>query len=262
MGSMTRQKQSPILAGITFGVLVTPPRAGSADGHAGTEARTPEPGQISTQGYGELRVRPDSFRTRLGVEAQAETLEKARTEVNTRMQQVTQALNGLDIEGLTLQTETLQIFPVYDQPREGGDAPAIVGYRAVNSLSAELRGASREELGDLASRVVDAAVSAGANEVRGIEFFLEDASDARKKALQEAVNDAERNARAMAEAAQVELAGVKSIDGAPDQGGPLFRSFDLAAREAGAGAPPTPIETGETVISSRVTATFAFRRPR
>ncbi len=260
MGSMVRQNQSPILAGITFGVLVTPPRAGSADTHAGSEARAPEPGQISTQGYGELRVRPDSFRTSLGVEAQAETLEKARSEVNARMQQVTDALKGLEIEGLTLQTETLQISPVYDQPREGGAPPAIVGYRAANSLSAELRGASRQALGDVAAQVVDAAVSAGANEVRGIQFFVEDAAKERLKALQAAVTDAERNARAMAEIAQVELAGVKSIDGAPDQGGPLFRAFDLAAREAG--APSTPIETGETVISSRVTATFAFRLPR
>lgn len=259
MAFMARLKQSPIIAGITLGILVAAPLASAAETPQASEGAPRQERLISTQGYGEVRVRPDSFRASAGVEAQADTLEKARTEVNTRMQRVTQALNKLRIEGITLQTEMLQIFPVYDQPREGEGLPKIVGYRAQNTLTVMVRGADDQRLGEVAARVVDAAVAAGANNVSGISFFLKDASGARRKALQEAVSDAERNARAIAEIAQVQLSGLVSIDGAPELGGPMLRAFDLA--EA-AGASSTPIETGETVISSRVTASFAFRLPR
>jgi uncharacterized protein YggE len=175
------------------------------------------------------------------------------------MQNVTQALNRLRIAGLTLQTETLQITPIYSRPREG-ELATIVGYQAANAVRATVRGAEYQRLGDLAARVVDAGVSAGANEVRGIGFFVDDPSDARRRALQEAVNDAERNARAIAQAAEVTLSGVRSIEGSPElMGGPMLFAAERAMAMDGA---PTPIEAGETVISSRVSAKFTFRRGR
>jgi uncharacterized protein YggE len=63
----------------------------------------------------------------------------------------------------------------------------------------------------------------------------------------------------MAQAANVTLEGLHSLDGAPDYfSGPIFRAVSVAE----AGGPPTPILTGEIVISSRVTASFAFRAQR
>jgi uncharacterized protein YggE len=253
MKLMARLRQSPLLAGVTLGVLLITPSMASA--HGPEAARERDERLITSQGYGEVRVRSDSFRVSLGVTAQADTLEKARNEVNTRLQRVIQAINRLKIQGLVLETETLQITPIYEPPREDGQPPKIVGYRAENGISATLRGADVERLGDLAARVVDASVNAGANEVRGITFFVDNPSEARRRALQEAVNDAERNARAMAQAANVTLEGLHALEGAPEFfAGPAFR-----AAEAG-GAPSTPILPGETVISGRVTAIFAFRR--
>lgn len=256
MAMIEKIRKSPLLAGITLGLLVMGPAASAQEPASGEEAQQH---LISTQGYGEVRVRPDSFRTTVGVEARAQTLEQARSEVNAKMQRVTQALNRLRIEGLTLQTETLQIFPIYSRPAEG-ELATIVGYQASNAVSATVRRADYQRLGDIAARVVDAAVGAGANEVRGIGFFVEDAGEARRRALQEAVNDAERNARAIAQAAEVTLVGLHSLEGSPERmGGPMLFA---AERAMGSGGEPTPIETGETVISSRVTATFDFRRGR
>src|SRR4051794_32804110 len=68
---------------------------------------------ITTDGYGEVRVAPDSLRMDVGAEARATTLEQARSDVNSRMQAVLQSIRGLGIEGLTLQTAILQVSPVY-----------------------------------------------------------------------------------------------------------------------------------------------------
>ncbi|HSO00116.1 MAG TPA: SIMPL domain-containing protein [Candidatus Nanopelagicales bacterium] len=257
MNIVERMKKAPMLAGVTLGLLVMGPAAALAQAPETTGAGVREERLISTEGYGEVRVRPDSFRTTIGVQAQAETLEQARNEVNTRMQRVTQAINRLRIPGLVQQTELLQISPVYNRPPEG-EAARIVGYRASNAVSVTVRGVDQARLGDLAARVIDAGVSAGANDLRGISFFVQDPSEARRRALQEAVNDAERNARAMAQAAEVSLVGLHALQGAPEfSGGPMLRTFAMEA-----GAPSTPIEAGETLITSRVNASFTFRRTR
>jgi uncharacterized protein YggE len=254
MAMIERLKRLPLLAGLTLGLLATVPVA-SAQAQPAVPGQETQARLISTQGYGEVRVRPDSFRTTVGVEARAETLEQARNEVNTKMQRVTEALNRLGIEGLTLQTETLRILPIYSRPREG-ELATIIGYHAANAVSATVRRGDYERLGDVAARVVDAAVRAGANEVRGISFFIDDASVARRRALQEAVNDAEANARAMAQAAEVILLGLHSMQGSPERmGGPMLIAFERGAADGA----PTPIETGEVVISSSVTASFDFR---
>ena len=57
-----------------------------------------------------------------------------------------------------------------------------------------VRGGAYEELGAQASKIVDTAARAGANDIGGIAFFVNDARDAQTKALQAAVRDAERNA--------------------------------------------------------------------
>jgi hypothetical protein len=249
-------KQSSFLAGLALGVMTLAPQSAEAAAPSGAREERPSAEQrsITTHGSGEERVRPDSFRVSVGVEAQAETVDKAQNEVNTKMQRVIQELNRLRIPGLVLQTQTLQLYPIREVP-QGDELPKIIGYRAANSVTATVRGGAYEDLGAQASKIVDIAARAGANDIGGIAFFVSDDRDAQTKALQAAVRDAERNARAMADAAGVSLGEIESLEGGPERSGPMFRAVALEARGA-----PTPIEIGESVITARVTARFAFRR--
>ena len=248
-------KRSSLFAGLLYAVTALMPQPAAAQEIPEDQARAR---LITTTGVGEVRIRPDALRVVVGVQAQAQTVEQAQNEVNARMARVLQAIRNLRIAGLVLQTETLQISPVYAR-QEGNELPRIVGYRASNNVSVTVRGPAFENLGAQASRIVGAAVGAGANELAGISFFASDLRDAEQRSLREAVSDAQRNARTMADAAGIALGPLAALNGGPERGGLPFADMALRAGFAGG---PAPIETGEIVVTSRVTASFAIQPRR
>jgi uncharacterized protein len=244
MSAMKQFSRNAGLAGLTLGFMALLPAPASA-------ASRPEEGVISTQGSGQVRVCPDSLRVDIGAEAQAKTLEQAQTEVNRRIQRVLQALNKLRIPGLSLQTQTIQLSPIRETDARR-EPPRIIGYRAENSVQATLLGAAPDELGPLASRLVDTAIRAGSNTVSNIGFFVQNVQEAQDRALAAAVRDAERKARTMASAAGGTLGKLQSLESASSyQAGLEMRAFDAVAER-------TPVATGERVITSNVSARFRF----
>jgi hypothetical protein len=215
---------------------------------------------ISTQGSGEVRIVPDSLRADVAVEADSKTLAEARQEAGEKMEQVLGALRGLQIEPLTLRTQTLQFEPIFRE-RTAGESrlPEIIGYRATHSILVTVRGISSDKLGDAASQIIDAALGAGATMAGGIGFFVSDPAPARREALALAVKDAEQSARAMADAAGVDLRGVMSLDGSAGRPAAL-RAFGLESFAAARDTARTPVEIGETTISAAVSARFHFTR--
>jgi uncharacterized protein len=214
---------------------------------------------ITTQGQGEVKILPDSLQVTVGVESEATTLVQARTQNNQKTQKTVQAIKALNIPNLVLKTQYLQVNPVQSY-QEKNRLPRIIGYRATNSLLVTVTKAGPDKLGEYGSQIVDTALNAGANNAGGIQFYLEDMQSARRQALQEAVRDARQNAQAMAEAAGVTLSGVYSLEGTPQYGGGPIRMY--AARESmdsvAQPVPATPVEIGETTITSTVTARFKF----
>jgi uncharacterized protein len=250
MALLRSVKQRLVLTGLLFGVVTGLPRSAAAGEPQGDGDEV-----ITTQGYGELRVRPDSLRTSIGVETRAATLQKARNDVNARMQRIIRALTALRIPSASLQTQTLQFYPVYGEDR---DKPRkITGYSATNRISVTVTGATPTDLGEYASRVIDTALQNGANIVGGIDFFLRDTTAVQGRALAAAVENATQNARAMAEAGKVKLTKLHSMQQTSEGGFTPLR-FEAAARIAGSAA--TPVETGEIVVSSNVTARFSFTK--
>lgn len=212
---------------------------------------------ITTSGRGEIVSKPDAMRAELGVEVQAKTLDQAQSELSRKMANVTSAIEKLGLEGLTLQTATLEIQPVEGKP-EAGRAPKIVGYRARNTLSITLRLAEAGELGAQAAKVIDAGVGAGANVVQGISFFLARPEEAQAKALHLAAVDAERNAKILAASSGVRLLGLHSLDGSQGRLSPLFLDADIVKASLEL---TTTVEPGDLKISATVTARYHFANP-
>ncbi|MDC0749347.1 SIMPL domain-containing protein [Polyangium mundeleinium] len=209
---------------------------------------------ITTSGQGQIVAKPDAMRAELGVEVRAKTLEQAQAELARKMEHVTSAIEKLGLEGLTLQTATLQIQPLHDEPK-AGRAAQIVGYRAQNTLSITLRPAEVTELGTQAAKLVDAGVGAGANVVQGISFFLARPEEAQAKALHLAAVDAERNAKILAATSGVRLLGLHSLDGSQGRLSPIFLDAGIAATSLKI---ETTIEPGELTITATVAARYHF----
>lgn len=213
---------------------------------------------IVASGSGEVRVRPDSLRIIVGVEARAKTVEEVQRQANEQMQRVLVSQRALGIPDLQLQTSILSVLPVHATTPEGVRTAEIVGYSASNGVSVTVRKAPFAKIERYASAILNAALVAGANVTGGLELFLDDPSSAQAEALAEAVEDARRHGEIMAKAAGVEITGIALVSEG-EASMPLLRHASQYAAEASLGAPATPVEAGEIVVSSQVTVRFTLR---
>ena len=239
-------KHLVLLAGLSLAGVVAGPSGAHAD-DVDEDAQL-----IIVRGSGEARVRPDSLRLDLGVEARAATLDQARDLVNRAMADVITAVRGTSIENLTLDTRVIQVNPVYG-PHRADQPPTIIGFAASNHISVTVRRAPVEKLGDHCSRILDAALGAGANSVGGLELFLDDPAPAHDDALAAAVVDARHDAQTIAKAAGVTLVGLHSVE--ESQGLHLMTPRALSLQVDAS----TPVAIDDIVVQSDVTARFTFQ---
>lgn len=213
---------------------------------------------ISTNGHGEVKVKPDSLTLTVATEATGANLNQVRTQTSQEMAKIINTLKGLNIPTLRLKTESVEVYPEYRQAEKSRPSQ-IVGYRSTNRLSITVEKVSQEQLGEYGAKVLDAALNSGADHVSGIRFFVFDLAPARAEALTEAVKDAARNAGVMAKAANVTITGLYSLEGTPQYGGgfvPMQNTYAMAKSEMAPATPP--LETGESTVTSDVTARFKF----
>lgn len=217
------------------------PAASSTALPAGTG--TPTGNGISVTGTGVVSATPDTARFSFGVRTEASTAEEALSQASETTSAIVQALKDQGIDETDLQTQQVAVFPFYSS-----DARRVTGYTASSSVSALIRA-----LAD-AGQIVDTAVGAGANEVFGPTLDIADTEALVDQALQLAVEQARARARALADAAGVELDDVVAL---AELGGPVapFGATAEAAVESGR----VPIEPGTQEVRVTISATFAIR---
>jgi uncharacterized protein YggE len=213
-----------------------------------TQAQTvaEPPAIISVTGEAHISAPPDLAQIDAGVTSEARTAREASDANNTAMSKVLLALKGAGIDEKDYQTSRLSLQPENSIPKPGTPA-AIIGYRASNRVSIRLHDVTK-----IAS-VIDALVSAGANDIGGIQFMVSQASKLLDDARAQAIADARRKAEIYAKAAGVTLGPPLSIS---EQGAaqPLFRAGKMAAPMA-----PVPIAQGEETLSVSVGVNWAIK---
>jgi len=227
-------------------------------------------------GYGKASAPPDIARTSIGVEVRTADVQQATTDATARMNAVTAALKQLGIADKDLRTHNFSIGfeqepmpppqPLQVEPKAatrsapGADATAATTvtapatprgyYRVSNMLEVTIR--------DLSSigRVLQAATAAGANNVWGITFEIEDTDALKVKARQQAVERAKQAATELATLAGVKLGKVISVsEGESDSGG---RGGSMMMMRAAANE-DVPIERGELTINYGVRVLYDVR---
>jgi len=208
---------------------------------------------ITVVGVGQVRESPDLARTTLGVEVTAPSAAEATREAATRMAAVIAALKHLGVADRDLQTSTFSLHSerVTPPPSPAGNAPAApqIVYSASNSVAVTIRDPART------GAILDAAVSAGANQVWDVSFAHSDEAALRRRARELAVADARARAESLARAAGLTLGEVLSIDEVGLQ--PFGRSMARASMAFSA-LEATPIESGEITITDRIQIVFAL----
>lgn len=212
---------------------------------------------FSVTGEGKVEAKPDSATVRLGVVSRAATSEAAKTALNTNINKVIESVKALGVGEKDIKTENFNIYPEYgdarplpaDQPVS--DQNRISGYTANTNITVTVGSA------ELANKILDAGVSAGANQVGGVDFQVKDKNEALNKAREMAVADAKKKAEDAARIAGFKLG--KVINYAEAQGGGYPVPMMAKAEDSRAGGAPTNVQPGTNEIMVTVTLSYEIR---
>jgi len=226
-------------------------------GSADRRDRMEMPRLITVTGQAEIRRKPDIVTLNVGIEERGTDVRAMRDEAAKKAQAAIQALISAGVRREDIQTAQFTIRREWEQDPDPEPRPANYRPRGrwifVLNNTVSVRTTMVDKAGDL----LDAVVRAGFNNVNGPYFALEDDAAAQREALEMAVREARSKADVIAKATGVTIRGVESVT----EGGamPPPRPM-MMERFAGAAvmdkAPSTPIESGEIVVSSSVSASF------
>jgi uncharacterized protein YggE len=239
-----------VLAGIwIFGQVTTPAAAQGDDKENSTLT-----GTITVIGQGTTELEPDIAQLSIGVETMAETVDEAVKENGAKMEALMETLMDVGVAEKDIQTQHYSISldrQPEPMPRAGENEveASKPQYRVSNMVTVKVR-----EL-DSVGEVLDAVVEAGANNVWGISFGLDDPDVARAAAREIAVADARNRAEALAELGEVELGSLVSLSEVIGASSPVPVAMERVAMSAAG-----PISPGQVEISYQVQAVYAIEQ--
>lgn len=215
---------------------------------AQSTAPTIPPRTISVSGEGQAAAAPDLAIVAGGTQVQARTAKEAMDGNSRAMRQVQEALREAGVAERDISTSALSLRPTIEyQPNT--NRPRVVGYTAGHQLQVHVRDLAK--LGD----VLDRMVSAGANQVDGLQLTVSDWSKKVDEARAAAIADARRKAEVLAKAAGARLGRVISIS---EQGGGALAPPPMLRRGApmAAAAEPVPVASGDQMFRVDVSVSW------
>jgi uncharacterized protein YggE len=198
-----------------------------------------------------VNAAPDIAQVGTGVTTRARSAKEAVRLNAVAMQKVVDRLKTLGIAAKDIQTSNFNLNAQFNYPG-GGAAPVFTGYEASNQVSVKLRDVTR--VGD----VLDALVAAGANNISGPSFMLDDDTAPQKEARARAFQRGQAMAQDYARMAGYTGVRLLEVSENVQSRGPL-PPMPVAFRAEAAQA-KTPIEAGE--VGTTVTLTVKYEMTR
>jgi uncharacterized protein YggE len=207
---------------------------------------------LTVSAEGRTSRKPDLAIFTAGVSSSGKTAGEAMSANSADMAKVIAALRKSGIADRDIQTSNLNLNPVYaDMSRQSANpleqqVPRIIGYQASNMVTVKQR--------DLAQfgKVIDTLVTAGANQVNGPSFQIDQQDAALDDARLTAIKKARDRANLYAGAVGMKVARIVSISESGGYSAPM-PMYRMAAQSADAAAPIAP---GEVSLEMNVTVQF------
>lgn len=203
------------------------------------------PPSVRANGEGVVSAQPDVVRISLTIMTMANTASEAADQNATISQAVTARVKGLVGTNGEMRTTGYSVNPNYRSNPTGGNT--LTGFSASNTLEV-----TAFDL-NLAGRIIDAGVQAGATSVSGLRFGLRDSTPQRREALKLATQVARADATAIAEGLGVRLGAILAADE-----GSTVSFFNPADARASVGAMATTFDTGLVEVRATVSLEIAI----
>ena len=214
--------------------------------------------QVATNGpiveltvHESVEAEPDIVTVGAGVTTQARTAVEAMRTNATAMQAVIERIKALGIAERDIQTTGINLGAMYDYNQQA-QRQVFRGYQAGTRVSVKLRDIQRT--GD----VLDALVAAGATDLSGPDWSIDDDTAARAQARRQAMETARDQALEYARSAG--FSGIRLLEiseqVAPQRPMPMMRGMVQAEADAAS----TPVQPGMVEAGVTVRVTYEMTR--
>lgn len=212
---------------------------------AAPQQETPRP-TLSVDGQGTGMAAPDMATVTIGVTTQGKDAAKAQNDNAWVSNQIQAAVRGLGIEEKDIQTRNYSFYPNYSTDKDHRNE--VTGYTVNNSVIVVVRDIK------LTGKVIDAALSNGANEINSLDFSASDTKAVRKVALLNAIQDARDKADIIAKGLGKRIVGIQNVS--ESTGYIETRRFGGNMLMAVAKDAATPITPGSLSLTANVHIDF------
>lgn len=235
----------PVLALAVAASALALPAAGLAA--AEIEPKTTGP-VVELSVFESVSVAPDIATIGAGVTTEAPTATEALRQNSAEMAKVIARLKALGIADKDIQTTGINLNARYDYD-QSTQRQVFRGYQASNRVSVILR--KIEDTG----KVLDALVAAGANDLNGPAFSIENDEAAKDAARKRAIERAQARVQAYADMFGYDGAKVLSISESIEGRGPMPEMAMMKASDGMVAAAP-PVQPG--MVSTGIAMSFKF----
>ena len=204
--------------------------------------------QITVSGEGKVRAAPDVAIVSVGLTEIRSDARTAQSVVNEKTSALVAVVKQAGVAQADIQTADFSVYPQYAYGE--GKSPRVTGYEARQSLEIRIRDLDR------INEVLGVVGDAGATNIGGLQFTIDDPKELRAQARQEAIAQARQEAVRIADALGVRLGDPVAFN--ESGGGPVYpmRAFSADAMAMGGAFEAPSVERGTNEIASHVTVTY------
>ena len=199
---------------------------------------------------GEVYAKPDLAVVNFSVIEEAKTAAEATSKNTETMNNIIQAMEDQGIEDKDLKTISFNLYPRYEYTDDTFNKRILVGYEVSQNLEVKIR--DMEKIGT----IIEEATSAGANDVGGLQFTIDNEDGLKKEARAQAIGKAKNKAQELSSQLGVKLGRVISFNESFFV--PYYdnRAYLEKAEGMGGGGSVPDIQTGENTISVTITVVY------
>jgi uncharacterized protein len=217
---------------------------------SGVSAQSARVGKIQVIGRATVDVVPDIVSVTIGVSKRAPTAAAALDQNSAVTRKVVDFSKKFGIPDQDIQTVAVNLTPMFKPVRDadGTSRQEPDAFVATNNIRVRLREIAR--VGDYLGQVVEQ----GATHIGAVQFGVSNPESAADEARAKAVEDAVQRAQRLAAAAKVRLGPILEIVHPPRSGRGPSTQMELATRSAAA----VPVEAGGLRVGAEVEITWAI----
>jgi uncharacterized protein YggE len=210
-----------------------------------------QPRSINVTGNAQVILAPDIAYISIGVHSEAKSATEAVVNNNTQTQAVIDAIKGQGVDAKDIQTTNFSVYQQEKYSPSGEDLGAY--FMTDNTVYVTMHDISK--IGD----ILDASINAGANNIYGITFDVQDKETALASGRDQAMADAKSQAEELAKAAGATLGTVQSISYYNSAPTPIYYDTKAAAPAGVGGGSSVPVSAGQLTLTVSVSVTYALK---